>query len=63
MWGLWDITYRGRALELLELVLLPEDLLGLLLSPAAQRHVVHGANHWDLLDHPEVSERLRHWLA
>jgi hypothetical protein len=31
--------------------------------PAARRHIVHGANHWDLLDHPEVSERLRHWLA
>ncbi|BDI03713.1 lipase family alpha/beta hydrolase [Sphaerotilus microaerophilus] len=31
--------------------------------PAANQHVVAGANHWDLLDHPEVAAVLRAWLA
>jgi len=31
-------------------------------SPANQ-HVVTGANHWDLLDHPEVAAALRAWLV
>jgi hypothetical protein len=31
--------------------------------PAAHQHVVAGANHWDLLDHPEVAAVLRAWLA
>ncbi|HYF58517.1 MAG TPA: alpha/beta fold hydrolase [Burkholderiaceae bacterium] len=31
--------------------------------PASHRVVVHGAGHWDLLDRPEVLDRLRRWLA
>lgn len=31
--------------------------------PAGHRLVVSGANHWDLLDHPEVYAALQRWLA
>ncbi|MCK6425495.1 MAG: alpha/beta hydrolase [Burkholderiaceae bacterium] len=31
--------------------------------PTADRCVVTGANHWDLLDHPDVAQALRRWLA
>ncbi len=31
--------------------------------PPANQHVVTGANHWDLLDHPAVAAALRGWLA
>ncbi|MFM1988896.1 MAG: hypothetical protein RJA99_1853 [Pseudomonadota bacterium] len=38
----------------------PARALGL---PAARTAVVSGANHWDLLDHPEVRAHLDRWLA
>jgi hypothetical protein len=31
--------------------------------PAADQCVITGANHWDLLDHPEVAQALRRWLT
>jgi hypothetical protein len=31
--------------------------------PAAHCQLVHAANHWDLLDHPDVTSSLRRWLA
>ena len=31
--------------------------------PEADRLVLTGANHWDLLDRPEVAARLAQWLA
>ena len=40
----------------------PDPRLALAL-PGSRCQVVHGANHWDLLDHPEVMTALRGWLA
>jgi alpha-beta hydrolase superfamily lysophospholipase len=40
----------------------PDPRLALAL-PDSRCHVVHGAHHWDLLDHPEVMDKLRAWLA
>jgi hypothetical protein len=40
----------------------PDPRLALVL-PASHCQVVHDANHWDLLDHPEVRACLRAWLV
>ena len=34
-----------------------------LVLPTTHRQLVHAANHWDLLDHPDVTGSLRRWLA
>jgi hypothetical protein len=31
--------------------------------PASRKHLVTGANHWDLLSHPEAAAALRDWMA
>jgi hypothetical protein len=40
----------------------PERRLALRLPPG-HRHLLPRANHWDLLDHPQVAAWLRDWLA
>ena len=38
------------------------DKARVLTVPASRRLLVTSANHWDLLDRPEVTAQLRHWL-